>query len=118
MTELRHALESVIERDLGAMLKERLGPPPDLRSEARAILLGLADALFVDERVIEPERIFLRRRAVKLGIPETEADDFVAEIIELAGCRMVRARPRTNTLSGRGADEPTRVSGSTLVAFA
>ncbi len=107
MGELRAALELVLERDLHAPVKERVGPPPDPREEALEILLGLADAILIDERVIEPERLFLRRRAVALGVPDDEADDLVAEVIDRSGCRMGRARPRTNPLATRGADEAT-----------
>jgi serine/threonine protein kinase len=127
MAELRGALESVLERDLGAAVKERVGPPPDPRDEALEILLGLADAILIDERVIEPERLFLRRRALALGVPEYQADSLVAEVIERSGCRMVRARTKTNPLATRGSDEatlmpsgvtpPPNLGGGTLVGY-
>jgi len=128
MAELRAALERVLEHDLQAPVKERLGPPPDPREEALEILLGLADAILIDERVIEPERLFLRRRAIALGVAEREADDLVAEVIERCGCRMVRARTKPNPLATRGSDEatlmppgalppPSSLSGGTVVGL-
>jgi hypothetical protein len=60
---------------------------------ARSALASLADAVLADEIVVESERVFLRRRALQLGVSEERADTIVAEALQEAAARCRAGEP-------------------------
>lgn len=94
MTALRFALEHVLTDVLGVPLAERANPMPlSPEDAARSALASLADAVLADEIVVESERVFLRRRALQLGVSEERADTIVAEALQGAAARCRAGEP-------------------------
>ena len=88
MGALRFALEFVLTDVVGIPLAERSDPHPlDPEDAARQELAGLAEAVLADDIVVDSERAFLRRRAMRLGVSEDRADTIVAEVLANAGSK-------------------------------